>query len=99
MKKKQSEPGITSCVLALVPFLGVFAYSWALDPENELILKISAAVIVYLALLASPVAGLILGIKSLIQNPKRLVLPIIGTISNLGWVTFVVWIYINIKMF
>jgi len=90
MKNKQSKTGITSCVLALVPLLGVSALSWAIS--SGLIPKINI-VIVGLTLLASPVVGLILGISSLIRKPKRWVLPIIGTISNLGWITFLIWAY------
>jgi len=91
MKKEKAQLGLISSLFALAPILGILGmYTVAdADPSSRMtdVIKASSLLIGFVI---SPVAGLTMGIISLIKKREPLILPLIGVILNSLWVIMII---------
>jgi len=93
MKKEHSKKEIFSCALALFPPLVFLALGLAISLNPDLQWTKCEQALWVITILGTSIIGFVLGIISLFKKPKRYLLPIIGTILNIGWIIFLIWAF------
>ncbi len=92
MKREHPKTGIISSALALTPLVG-FLIIFLVNVGSKNKINQAGNIVFSITILASPIAGLLLGIISLFKKNNRLIFPILGTTLNFGWIVLLIWGY------